>query len=522
MVGVLIRMRLRLYAHSLQEARRIIAFVAGLAVGLIVAVGSASIIATTGRPFSVAALLFTVWTLGWIFAPILTAGSDETLQPEHFSLLPIPPRRLAFGLLVAAAFGIAPVMTLIAFGGLVVAAAGHGVAALVVAVAGVVLELGFVITVSRVVVGWLGALLRSRRGRDLGILLASGLGLLYVPARMMMGSVVPVLLGASDSTLGAVVRWFPSSWAAMAAQAAADQQWVLAAGFLLALLALTGLLMALWAVLLRQRLTTASRDSHGVAARVGGGWLERVIPATPVGAVMIKEIRCWWRDARRRAVLVPSLLMGLAIPVLIEFTGRSHSVSTIAYGSLFVVGLTTMNSGNLYGYDPAALRHYLVTGTAPSVDIRGRQLAWAAYVAPVAVLAALVLPGVTGFWTAYPWVLALTAAGLGAGSGMLVLLSVFAAFPAPRQRGNPFAGGSNRPGCAAAAKQLGTSLMLVIAVIPTLVVLIAGEVLELRWLQWSAVLVGVLTGVLSAWLFGRIAARRLSSRGPEVLRAVQP
>lgn len=522
MVGVLIRMKVRSYVHSLRGARRIIGFLVGLVVGLIVAVGSASMVATTDRTFSVAALLFTVWTLGWIFAPVLTAGSDETLQPEHFSLLPIPPRQLALGLTVSAVFGVAPIMTLIAFAGLVVAAVGHGIAALVIAVAGVVLQLGFVITASRVVVGWLGAVLRSRRGRDLGILLTSVIGLLFIPARIMIGTIGPILHAASDSALAAVVQWFPSSWAPMAVQAAANRQWPLAVGLLAALLVLTGVLMALWAVLLRQRLTTAARDSHGVAASVGGGWLEWVIPATAVGAVMTKEIRFWWRDARRRALMVPGLLMGLGIPVLIQFTGRGSAGSLIPFAALFVLWITTLNSGNLYGYDPAALRHMLVTGTELSADVRGRQLAWGVFVAPVAVLAAVVLPGVTGSWPTYPWVLALTAAGLGAGSGVLMLLSVYAAFPAPRQRGNPFASGSGRPGCANAVKQLGTSVVLVVAVLPTLAVLITGSVLGLSWLRWSAVPVGVLTGALWAWLFGWIAARRLRNRGPELLRAVQP
>jgi ABC-2 type transport system permease protein len=521
-VGVLIRMRMRLYAHSMQGTRRVIGLLVGLVVGLVVAVGSASIVATTDRAFSVAALMFTAWTAGWLFAPILTAGSDESLQPEHFSLLPISPRRLALGLTVAAACGVAPIMTLIAFGGLVVAAAGYGIAALVVAVVGVLLQLGFVIIASRVVVGWLGAVLRSRRGRDLGILLTSVVGLLFIPARLMVRSIGPILRDASDSAVAAVVRWFPSSWAPLAVQAAANGQWPIAVGLLAALLILTGLLMALWAVLLRQRLTTASRDSYGVAARVGGGWLERVIPATAVGAVMTKEIRFWWRDARRRALMIPGLLMGLGIPVLLQLTDRSSGGSLIPFAAVFVIWITTLNSGNLYGYDPAALRHILVTGTAPAVDVRGRQLAWGAFVAPVAVLAALVFPGVTGSWPDYPWVLALTAAGLGAGSGVLMLLSVYAAFPAPRQRGNPFASNSRRPGCANVVKQLGTSLVLVIAVLPTLAVLITGGLFDLSWLRWSAVLVGALTGVLWAWLFGRIAARRLGRRGPELLRAVQP
>ncbi|RCW40837.1 ABC-2 type transport system permease protein [Halopolyspora algeriensis] len=524
MVGVLIRMRLRLLSHSLRGAARVSGFVAGIFLGLLGAAITAGAIAGAelagNSGLAVAPLLFLVWTLGWLVAPVLVAGSDETLQPEHFSLLPIGPRKLAPGLLVATTVGIAPVMTLLAFAGLLVPAASHGGATFVVAAVGVVLQVVLAIVASRVVVGWLGSAMRSRRGRDLGILLASGVMLLIIPAQMLLGSIVPILAGAGDSALLEALRWLPSGWAPAAVQAASTGQWLPAAGLLAALAAAVGVLTLLWSELLRRRLTTPSTGSGSVAEKVGGGWLERALPAAPVSAVMIKEIRLWWRDNRRRVSLLPGLLLGLAMPLFLGF-GDGPGTASLPFAALFAIWLAMLNCGNLYGLDGASLRHTLVAPEVQHAEVRGRQLAWLAFVAPVVALAALVLPAVAGQAEMYPWVLGLTAADLGAASGVVMLLSVFAPFPVPQQRSNPFTA-AGQPGCATGLKQVAMSVLLVVAVIPVLAVLITGTLLDNDWLLWSSVPLGLLTGAVSAWGCGLVAVHWLRTRGPELLNAVQP
>ncbi|MDR7300950.1 hypothetical protein [Haloactinomyces albus] len=524
MVGVLIRMRLRLLSHSLRGAARVGGFAAGAVLGLVSAVITAGAIAAAeaagGTGLTAASLLFLVWTLGWLVAPILAAGSDETLQPEHFALLPVGPRKLALGLIAAAAVGLAPVMTLLAFAGLLVPAASRGAGPLAVAGVGAVLQAALAIVASRVVVGWLGSAMRSRRGRDLGVLLASGVMLLIIPAQMLLGSIVPVLVGAGDSALGEVLRLLPSGWAPGAVRAASAGQWPLAMGLLAALLVVVGLLTLLWSELLRRRLTTPSTGSGSVAKRAGGGWLERILPATPINAVMIKEIRLWWRDNRRRVSLLPGLLLGLAMPLFIGF-GNGPGNAALPFAALFAIWLSMLNCGNLYGLDGAALRHTLVAPEVQHAEVRGRQLAWLAFVAPVVAVAALVLPAVAGQAGVYPWVLGVTAAVLGAASGVVVLLSVFTPFPVPQQRSNPFTA-AGQPGFATGLKQFAMSVLLVVAAIPVLAVLITGTVLGNDWLLWSSVPVGVLSGVVSAWACGRIAVHRLRTWGPELLGVVQP
>ena len=80
-------------------------------VGLALAMGTAAIgLSGAADPSITAGLLalaFAGWTIGWLLAPIQTGGGDDgALLPEHFALLPIPPHRLAVGLLAVACVGV--------------------------------------------------------------------------------------------------------------------------------------------------------------------------------------------------------------------------------------------------------------------------------------------------------------------------------------------------------------------------------------------------------------------------------
>ncbi|MER6878416.1 hypothetical protein ABT279_50575, partial [Amycolatopsis sp. NPDC000673] len=248
-----------------------------------------------------------------------------------------------------------------------------------------------------------------------------------------------------------------------------------------------------------------------------------LLPATPIGAVARKELYTWWRDARRRVALLSTLLIGFVITVVPALSGGGGGGQSVMlpYFGVAVVIFASMQSGNLYGMDGSALWHTLVVPGAERADVRGRQLAWALIVAPIAVVLALVLPGVTGVPGAYPWVLGLVPATLGAGAGILMLQSVFLAFPLPDQRrsGSPWSSGG-RPGCARAALMLATTLLIVLGALPVVALCVAGKLADLPVLQWLGIPAGIATGVALAWWWGSLAQKRLVERGPELLATV--
>jgi ABC-2 type transport system permease protein len=527
-VGVLIQMKLRMLGHGMR-GRRAVAIVLGGLFGLVAGVFTALL---AGADYGdaevstdIAAALVAAWTAGWLVAPVLTGGSDETLQPEHFRLLPIPPRRLAFGFLLTALVGPAPLATLIAICGLIGFGLRTGPASGVAALVAVPLQLAFAVVLSRVVLAALGAVLRSRRGRDLGVLLAALIGVLSIPVRIAVQTVGPILLYRESPTFSTVLRMLPTGWGAVAVRAAARGEWPLALGLLAGLAALVAVLVVAWSRLLVRRMTTVA------AGGVGGERARRrahraprrgVLPATPVGAVAAKELRLWWRDARRRVVLLSSMLVGLLVPVFSMAGTRGHGGTVVPFTALWLVAFSCLQAGNLYGLDGSALWQTLVTPGAERADVRGRQLAWLLIVGPVALAAALVAPGLSGARYAYPWVLGVAPALLGAGAGMVLLLSVYAGYALPRQgNANPFSSGAN-PGCARALRQLAIMALLAVAAVPPVLVVALGIGLRIPMLSWLGVPVGIGSGIVLAWWWGRLAYRRLAARGPELLAAVRP
>jgi len=513
-VGVLIRMKLRVLRHSLRGTQGGLTGI-GAFVGLVAAVLTVLVsTADFDRPgvgVDVLAALYLVWTVGWLFGPVFTGGGDETLRPEHFALLPLTPRRLATGLLGAAFVGVPAVVTFLAFTGLVVAA--DGAAAVVVAIVVLPLQLVFVVLLSRVTMAGLGAVLRSRRGRDLGVLLAALVGLSGFAVQAALNTVAPVLIEGRSQTLATVLRAMPSGWGIVAVDAAGRADWLLALGCVTGLLVLIAGLLAAWGVLLVRRTTRAAVNAGPRRGRTSAGIGHR-LPATRIGAVAGKELRTWARDARRRVALLSMLIAGAALAVLPAVSGDT---GMLPFSGLVVVTMGCLLAGNLYGMDGSALWHTLVVPGAETVDVRGRQLAWLLVVGPVTLVLALVLPAIADPGV-YPVVLGLAPALLGGGAGLIVVLSVYAGYPLPDQKANPFAAGGN-PGVMRVLLQIGIMLLLGVVAVPEIALVVAGSGVPV--VQWLALPLGIGVGVLCWWWWGRLAQRRLATRGPELLAEVR-
>ncbi|MFL6122455.1 hypothetical protein [Actinophytocola sp.] len=497
-------MRWRVFRHSFRGKRAGLT-VFGLLFGL-VAVGVTLLVAGTdfggpGVSADVLAALYLMWTVGWLFAPVLTGGGDETLRAEHFALLPLSSRQLAAGLLGAAFVGAPAVVAAVAFCGLLVHASG---AHIVVALFAVPLQLVFVVLLSRVTMAGLGAALRSRRGRDLGNLLIALVGLSGFLVQSLVRTFGPSLAAGNAPVLSAVLRWSPSGWGTVAV----SSSWGVAVACLAGLAALDAVLLVAWGALLTRGTTRVAATAGVVRQRAFGS-------RTPLGAVVNKELRTWARDVRRRVALLSTLVVAAATTVgpLLSGGGRPSP-----FAGLFVVAFGALMSGNLYGMDGSAMWHTLVVPGAEVADVRGRQVAWLVVVGPLALLFAIVLPAVTDPG-ALPWTLGLVPALLGGGAGMVVLLSVIAGYAMPDRKASPFASGGS-PGLARALTQIGITLLLAVAVLPVVAVVFVGSLLGAPVVAWLGVPVGVGLGVLLFWWWGGIAVRRFVAKGPELLAEV--
>lgn len=525
MVGVLVRLKLRVLRNSLR-GRQIAGMIVGGVFGLLAAVltiGIAVFPVPQGRiTVDLLTAVYAVWAAGWILAPIATGGGDDTLRPEHFSLLPIPRRQLAVGLLAASFIGVTALVSFLAFAGLIAYGVRLGVGAAFVGLVFTVLQLAFVVLLYRVVIAALGALLTSRKGKELGIVLVALTGLSGVGVNYAVNKIGPAIVNGQVPGFVNVMHILPSGWGTVAVHAASEGAWGTVGGLFAAMVALLAVLIAAWGALLARQVTTPSfQGASRTRAKTEGRRVRcGLLPLTPVGAVARKELHTWWRDARRRVALLSTLLIGVVVTVVPALSG-GHSL-LLPYFGVVVVLFACLQSGNLYGMDGSALWHTLVVPGAERADVRGRQLAWLLLVAPLGLVLTALLPGLLGRTSAYPWLFGLLPATLGAGAGLLMLQSVFLAFPLPDQRrsGSPWSSGG-RPGCARVLLMFATMLLLLVGALPVVALCLTGLFTHLPVLQWLGVPAGIATGIGLAWWWGAIAQRRLATHGPELLELVR-
>ena len=455
-----------------------------------------------GAGADVVATLSLGWLLGWIAGPLLT-GDDAALRMDYFKLLPIPPGRLARAMLGAAFANVSLVFSLIAFAALIALGTRSGVAAALTGVAATALDLMLAVVASTVAIAAFGPTISSRRGRDFGtILLALTITLLSL-ASGLVPLVAKRLTDGHSPVLAAVVRILPSGWGAVAVDAAGRRDWGLAALALGGLVALIVVLVVAWPPLLARRLTMSAgggrQRTH--AARTG----EPVLPSTPLGAVIGKELRMYSRSVLRSVMLMISFLVGVLVGVISALGGKTEGLPFA--GLLFTV-IAAACFTNFYGDDGTSLWLTLIVPGAERPDVRGRVWAWFLVVGPAGLLITAVFTVISGQTWSWPWVLAGEPALIIGSAGLLALIGVVSV-NAPDADGGP-----------SPARVLKTHLALivipVVTLFPAAVLLFAGAAGHSLWLRWLAVPVGL---AWAAWLCRYSvlrAQRRLQTRGPEI------
>ncbi|GLW97055.1 hypothetical protein [Microtetraspora sp. NBRC 16547] len=488
----MVAMKLAILRHSMTGQKGgLIATGGGLGLALV----AATIVAAVVNADLLAAA-YAIWMLGWIFGPVFTGGGDETLRPEYFTLIGLPPRRLATGLLVSAFVGVAPAISLLALTGLVVVGVRQGPAAALVALPAMVLQLAIFVLLSRVAVAVMGIALRSRVGAiSAGLIngvIVAALGQCWV-FMVALGEAGGLPAGASTA-----VRYLPSGWGLTAVEAAGAGDWGRAGLAVGAMVVLVALLLTVWAALLTRRAGAVRPSTRG---------RRPMTASTASGAVLAKELRTWSRDLVRTHQLTFALAYGVffaAAPLLIGWNGMLPYA-----GPIFIVMAAAM-SANVYGVDGTAL--WLTMMCPDGADVRGRQRAWLLTVGPLAVALGLAFTAVTG--GPWPLVLALTPALLGGGAGVVVLMSVYALVPGTdphRRGGNPLRFSEDEGALTGQAY----------AVLALVALTGAPAGVAVALFGWVGVAVGVATGVLCFWSFGSLAQRRLHTHGPELLHTMR-
>lgn len=513
MVATFARLKLSLLSGVLQSGtQRGLALVISGVVVLPVALLVGGWLATS--PFPDPALAFVgvggVTAIGWALLPALSFASDDTLDPARLRTAPLSRRALAVGLGTASAIGLAPTATVLVLGGAAIAVGREGLLAAAVAPIALAAQAVLCVLLARTIVTALAGVLRSRRGRDL-TLVVSAIG-------MPVAVLLPQFFLRADAVVSAkhaaqaleALRLTPFGWAPNAAAAAADGHALAAAGWLAASVALLVVLAAAWIAALERSLTSAegTTTAQGGAALLPRGL--RWLPAGATTAALGRELRTYAAEPQRRQALVLLGLLplvGLAVGVANAVTGTPALAPPIVLAPIGVPLFIFFMSGlNIFAADRGAVWLPVLAGRLRT-ELVGKHLAAAVLAVPAATAGAAGLAVGAGGWHLVPVAAVGTLIVLMPALGVGAVPSVTAPWPLPRSATN-LSGGAQGQGCAVAFAQFTAMVALALLAAPAAAVAVPAVLAGGPWIGVAAVVVAAYA--VGVWVSGIAAATRLA------------
>jgi ABC-2 type transport system permease protein len=451
MVWHFVRLKVRLLANRLRTSSVVgalgfaLIWVAGIGGGVLGGLGVFSLGRLTDEPGLILVIAYTAVFVGWMILPASFSALDETLDPRRFELLPLTPRQLTSGLLVAAAVTPGGLGTLIGLVIATVATAWSWSLAPLIVVA-VVTELLLCLVVARLVTTFLSNLLSSRRAREL-VTLAFGMAFALL-------ALIPAMLDSSDAEVGTdleislttleqfeILAWAPPGAVAQAVSRGSEGQMAASLGLLLYGIGATVVIGWAWSRAMRRQLVKV--PSAGARARrsddldralaLTPGWLR--LGSGPVLGVVSKELRYLVRDNRVR-----SQLLGAIIPVTIiaflsrDSFGAAAYAPFLAVGAAFLVVFSIL--ANQFGMDGGSFWGYVVSPAPLSQVVKGKNLGWGIVILAPVVLIAVGLAIWNGDYTYVVAAVLASIAVLLVATAIGNMTSIYGAFRIPEA--NPF------------------------------------------------------------------------------------
>ncbi|GAA1441473.1 transporter [Leifsonia poae] len=515
MVATLVRLRLLVLRNSFRRSTsQLVAVIIGAVYGL-----GMLFAAILGLFFlnlapvdvvrTVVVLAGSAAVLGWVIFPLFLGG-EQTLDPSHLAVYPIPLNQLLTGMLLSGIVGVPGAVTTIAalatFGSWL-RMPGVALIALVTGALGAVT----CVVAARAVTSVSSGLSSGRRFRE-----ASGL-LIMIPLILAGPIIIGITQGLRSTADGLpgvadALSWTPlgAVWAVPSSVALGDPVGALLR--LLIALATLGVLLALWRWGLTRSLVTPAHSASRTRASSSLG-LFGLFPGTQTGAIAARSLTYWFRDPRylRQLIVIPLL------PLLLWFYASLNNSSgfLIASGPIvaFLLGISLLADVSL---DSTAFALHMSKAVPGSADRLGRASAVLVFAIPIVLLLTILPAALQDGWLALPGLLGLAFGLLLSGLAVSSVTSALFVFPVPAPGDNPF---RSRPGSNVA--NVGATFVswavLAVLCLPEAVLLIVSLVTQEAIWGWVGLVVGAVLGAVLLAVGVRVGGRLLEARAPELL-----
>lgn len=387
---------------------------------------------------------FTTLWVAWVGLPFLLGGVDDAVDPDRLAELPLTRAELAAGTAVAATIGVLPVATALGLLAMVSVLGKSSPASVPLLLIVALSQYSLCLVGSRVLATVLVRASRSRRGRDLGVLLAASVSSGLWMATQALNVVGP----ESRRIIASVLSWTPAGAFGRATYDAVSGRPLASLGRISFGLLVVALLAWWWTAELAKSLgsrrsgalreTRAFRRAHTTSSTRSAHAVRTATPRVvrpargpinhPVSVIVRKELRYLLRSPYRRASLLVGCVFGAPFVLLQSTRINPDSFPPVAIAPIALLfGIAI--SHNLLGLDASSLWIELGTGVRLRHLLLGRALAAApTLVVPVWLSAALTV-AVTGVARGAAATLALSVVAAGVPLGVGALISVLVPFP---------------------------------------------------------------------------------------------
>lgn len=517
MVAQLLRLRVTLLVNAF---RRSTWHVTGFIIAVLYGIGAAvvGVVAFSGLRLVGVDIAYSVTTatgsavvLGFIVVPLIF-GIDDALDPRKFALFPIPSRRLAIGLAVAALASI-PALVIATVAVAQVVTWSRGPLPALLAIVGAVLIVATCVLAARVSASLAAFLLRTRRVRDTSSVLAVVLLLGLAPVAFWLLQVD--WRGQGFAVLESVARvagWTPlgAVWA-VPGDAAAGRTGEAVLKLLIAL-AFVALLALAWRYLVAAMLVTHNSEA-APKPTTGLGWFD-AFAATEAGAIAARSLTYWGRDPRYRAslMIIPIVPLVLVVPLVIVGV-PPHLLALLPVPALAL--FLAWAPHNDVALDNTAMWLHVVADVNGSADRLGRAIPYLLLGAPVVVVASVASAELYGDPSFAPALIGVSLCILLCGLGVSSVFSARFPYPTVRPGDSPFA----QPQSSATASSFiqAVSFLLTLALAVPVIVLAGVAMAQGNSWNWLTLAAGIGFGLIVFAVGVRWGGSIFARRAPELL-----